>query len=104
MVGPRPHLANLPPVSHGRDLSAGSKRGGHYHKETKELFFFIEGEIKITIEHLKKKQKQELTVHKGDILMVEPFEVHTFEIIKDAKWINILSVPMDKKDPDFHYV
>ncbi len=83
---------------------SGSTRGGHYHKKTTELFFIMEGEIKVSVKHLKSQESKEITVRKGDIFIVEPLEVHTFQIIKDARWINVLSHPMDKHDPDFFYV
>ena len=82
---------------------AGTTRGGHYHKKTTELFFIIDGEIKVTIRHLQSQKLEEIIVHKGDIFIVEPLEVHTFHILKDARWINVLSHPMDNQNPDFFY-
>ena len=83
---------------------AGSKRGGHYHKKTTELFFIMEGEIKVVIQPLNAASAQEIIVSKGDIFILDPLEVHTFHVLKDAKWINVLSNPMNKKNPDFYYV
>jgi len=42
----------------------GTLRGGHYHKKTRELFFIIDGTIRISIENVKSKKKQRLTVKK----------------------------------------
>ena len=80
----------------------GSVRGGHYHKETQELFFILAGEIKVEIEQLKTKERKTFIFKKKDIFLIEPYEVHTFFILEDAKWINILSRPMDPQKPDFH--
>ena len=86
------------------ESQAGSKRGGHYHKKTTELFFIIDGGIKVHIRHLKTNEEYELIVRRADIFVVEPFEIHTFYILKDAKCINVLSSLMDQKNPDFYYV
>jgi len=81
---------------------AASKRGGHYHKHTMELFYIIEGEINVLILNVKTKESKEFVVKGSDIFIIEPYEVHTFRILKDAKWINILSNPMDEQNSDFH--
>jgi len=78
-------------------------RGNHYHKNTLELFFIISGRIKVNIFDIRKRKKEEFIANKGDIFIVEPFEVHTFETLTDATWINMLSAPLDKDNPDIHY-
>lgn len=83
---------------------AGSIRGGHYHKQTTELFFIIDGLIHVTISNLQGDVQKSVDVSKGDIFIVDPFEVHTFQVLKDSRWLNALSCPMDAKNPDFFYV
>lgn len=80
----------------------GSTRGGHYHKKTKELFFIIEGKIKVKVENLNTNYQKTFTVNKMDIFLIEPYDVHTFYILEDAKWINVLSCPMNLEKPDLH--
>lgn len=81
---------------------ANQARGGHYHKLTRELFFIVSGEINIVVEDLKTGTKTEFRARKGDIFIVEPYELHTFHTLTDAQWINMLSIPLNPNDPDFH--
>ena len=86
------------------ETAAGQIRGNHYHKETRELFFIISGEIEITIDNILSGEHSEMRVSKGDIFVIEPFEVHTFHTKTNAQWINMLSKPIDEENPDFHRV
>jgi mannose-6-phosphate isomerase-like protein (cupin superfamily) len=86
------------------ETAAHQVRGNHYHKETRELFFIISGEIDIVIENLVSGERSEISVSKGDVFIIEPFELHTFHTKTDAQWINMLSQPVDAKSPDFHQV
>ncbi len=61
---------------------AGVFRGGHYHKNNKEAFYIIEGEIEI---HLAKGGKEEnITVKNGDFFILKPYAVHSFNFKKDT--------------------
>lgn len=77
-------------------------RGGHYHKYTKELFYILEGEIAITVNHLVTKETHSFIAKKGMIFVIDPYEVHTFETKIDSKWINMLSHKMDDRNPDIY--
>ncbi len=87
-------------------IETGAKqvRGNHYHKETRELFFIVSGEIEIVIDDLISGKHLEMSVSKGDIFIIEPYELHTFRTKTEAQWINMLSQPMDPQNPDFHQV
>lgn len=84
------------------ETRAQQVRGNHYHKETRELFFIVSGEIEVTIDDLNSGRHLELSFGKGDIFIIEPYEVHTFRTKTDAQWINMLSKPIDDQNPDFH--
>ena len=86
------------------ETRANQVRGNHYHKETRELFFIVSGEIEVVIEDLNSGKHSELSFRKGDVFIIEPYEVHTFRTRTDAQWINMLSKPMDLQNPDFHQV
>jgi mannose-6-phosphate isomerase-like protein (cupin superfamily) len=83
---------------------AGTIRGGHYHKYTQEVFFILEGEVKVVIEDLTLSNPitEEEFVKEGDIFIIEPFIKHTLTIIRDAKWINILSHKMSEENKDIY--
>jgi mannose-6-phosphate isomerase-like protein (cupin superfamily) len=84
------------------ETKGGEVRGGHYHKETRELFFIIDGEIEIDVSNIAGSSMERHIVKKGDIFIVEPFEVHTFRCLTDSRWINVLSKRMDELEQDFH--
>lgn len=84
------------------ETKAGQVRGGHYHTETKELFFILEGDIEITVSPTRGKQEQNFRVGKGSIIVIDIGEIHTFRSLTASKWINVLSKKMDSNMPDFH--
>ena len=86
------------------ETRANQVRGNHYHKETRELFFIISGEIEVVIDDLKSGKHLELSFGKGDVFIIEPYELHTFRTVTDAQWINMLSQAMDTQHPDLHRV
>jgi mannose-6-phosphate isomerase-like protein (cupin superfamily) len=86
------------------ETRANEVRGNHYHKETRELFFIISGEIDIVVDDLNSGKHFEFSVTKGDVFVIEPFELHTFKTKTDAQWINMLSKSVDPQNPDFHQV
>ena len=86
------------------ETKANQVRGGHYHKETRELFFIVSGEIDITIKDLRSGESFQIAVNKGDIFVIEPYELHTFNVRTDASWINMLSKAHDQQNPDFHRI
>jgi len=69
----------------------GSIRGGHYHKRTIEGFFTISGKIRIYIKNLINNEENIFLVKKNNIFIIKPYEYHRFEILEDAKWINMLT-------------
>ncbi len=85
------------------ETEAGQVRGNHYHKETRELFFIVSGEIEIVIRDLKSGEHSEMLVGKGDVFIIEPYELHTFRTRTKAQWINMLSKPVEQQNPDFHH-
>lgn len=84
------------------ESSKSSVRGNHYHKETKEGFFIIEGKIKVTLIDVMNKSKRTFIAKKGDILIINPNTLHTFEMLENSKWINMLSRPFHGPKKDIH--
>ena len=88
---------------------AFSIRGNHYHKYTDELFLILEGRIKITLQKVlsnKKLDKEKKTFEalKGDVFLIKKNVNHIFEIIEYSKWINVLSMKINKKNPDINRI
>jgi len=84
------------------ESTKGSVRGNHYHKETTEGFFVIDGKIKVTLVNMTKDSKRTFVAKKGDIMLIKPDTIHTFEMLENSKWINILSKPLSEKPKDIH--
>jgi len=84
------------------ETKAGVERGGHYHKFTKELFYILEGEVAIVVRHLITGENQSFRARKGDIFIIDPYELHTFKTLTNAVWINMLSHKLDADFPDIH--
>lgn len=84
------------------ETSMGQTRGNHYHAETQEMFFIIEGKIRVTLYNIKTDTEEEQVFEGGDIFIIYPYEVHTFYVLENTKWINMLSKPVKNDDSDFH--
>jgi len=80
----------------------GVIRGNHFHKNTAERFFIISGIVAVAVESMKTKKKTKFMAKAGDIFTIEPYEHHTFKVMKDASWINMLSKPINAANPDIH--
>jgi dTDP-4-dehydrorhamnose 3,5-epimerase-like enzyme len=87
---------------------AGVVRGNHYHKNTRELFIILEGEIEVRTQRVSNGHPAgTLSVYHvkaGDVFLVEPMTNHVFTPRAFSKWINALSEPVDKEHPDFYRV
>ena len=70
----------------------GSRRGDHYHKKAVEMFIILSGKVKLYLQSEEDKERvMTLVVKKGDVFIVPPLVWHTFEILEDSQWINMLS-------------
>jgi mannose-6-phosphate isomerase-like protein (cupin superfamily) len=85
---------------------AGAVRGGHYHLRARELFVILDGTIRVVTQRVEDGrlvgETEERKVGPGDVILVEPLVNHTFHILGDARWLNLLSIPMDPSAPDIH--
>lgn len=79
-------------------------RGGHFHKETLEGFYIIEGKIKVLLETIGSGEKKTFVAENGDVFFVQPNVLHTFEVLENSKWINFLSRSIKPGQHDFHHI
>ena len=84
------------------ETAAGEVRGNHYHRHTLELFYIVSGEVEISVEGVKTGRKTRFTAKRGDVFLIEPFELHTFRTLSDTVWLNMLDPALDPEDMDFH--
>lgn len=75
---------------------AGVFRGGHYHKQNREAFYIIDGEIEIG---LKKGEKSEtVIVTSGDFFILQPFALHSFNFKKDTLMVALYDQGVENAD------
>ncbi|WP_166371110.1 cupin domain-containing protein [Psychromonas sp. SA13A] len=77
-------------------------RGGHYHKDTQELFYIINGEVEVEIQDLKGNVLSSDRFISGDIFVIEPYELHTFKVLVQSCWINALTKKFSLDSPDIY--
>lgn len=74
----------------------GVKRGGHYHKQTWEAFFIVDGKIRLRLEQ--GDQTEELTVKTGDFFCFPPFVKHSFEFESDTVMVALYDKGVELPD------
>ena len=74
----------------------GVTRGGHFHKESSELFFVVSGSVQV---HLKKGNEEGYRVfYKGDFFKIFPEVVHSMTFLEDCILVALYDVPVEKMD------
>ena len=82
------------------ETAASCMRGGHFHRDTRELFLILNGTIRVRIRPQGSTEIRETLVSAGSIFVVEPGEAHWFETLTPCAWINALSKRFDEAAPD----
>ena len=83
--------------------NAGATRGGHYHKETREIISILQGDVRVEIRKIVNGEDDctlSFIVHEGDTFCIPQYTVHTLIAITPAVWINILEKPHNANSPD----
>ena len=80
------------------ETAAGQVRGGHFHRETRELFLIISGDIRVRIARDGLESQHDFGP--GSVFVIEPGEAHWFESLTPCTWINVLSKRIDQASPD----
>lgn len=78
-------------------------RGNHYHKETRELFYCIKGELNITLKYLNGYTSFTLNESSNKILFVNKFVQHSFKSTKDDTLLLAVSDRMYNANDDDTY-
>jgi dTDP-4-dehydrorhamnose 3,5-epimerase-like enzyme len=81
---------------------ADKHRGNHFHKENQELFFITNGQVEVTLRSLSEPQAKTMLVSKGEAILIEPYEFHSFYTRKHTQWIVLLSQGINPQNPDFY--
>ena len=75
----------------------GSIRGNHYHKETIQYIYIINGKLKAKSKKVNEAMV-EITVFPGDLISHEPLEAHCFEAIENSLFLVLSSGLRTGKD------
>lgn len=75
---------------------AGSTRGGHYHKISREVFYIVSGETKLLIETA--NEREEYVLRKGDMFLISPFQRHTFTFAEDTVMVSMYDICVELED------
>ncbi len=81
----------------------GAKRGCHFHKINREIFYIIDGSLNLTAVRLEDESSKTTYAFKtGDLFLVNPFVIHDFEFLEDTKMLVMydkgVELPNNTKD------
>ncbi len=82
------------------ETKKGVKRGGHYHKKMLELFFIIEGSVRVEMRNVKTNDQAGYVLNKFDVAVMPTGWEHTIIAVEDTKWVSLNSELFDEKSPD----
>jgi dTDP-4-dehydrorhamnose 3,5-epimerase-like enzyme len=86
------------------ETKANTIRGNHYHRNIRELFIILSGLIEVTAKRVisedELSDEEKIMVREGDVFVIEPMVNHTFKVLHDSVWINVLSKRINKDAPD----
>lgn len=78
----------------------GCIRGGHYHKQNREAFYVISGDLKLTVQ--KGDRSEEYTFRQGDMFAIPAFVCHDFAFLSDTLLVSMydrgVELPNGEKD------
>ena len=84
------------------EINEGRNMGGHFHKETTEAFFILDGHISLWSYKRGDKEAIENEFFKNDIFFIEPWEWHAIEALSNSRLAVLLSKPYNPDKPDIH--
>lgn len=80
----------------------GVIRGNHFHKLNREAFYVISGRFRLTLQN--NDIKEECLFQKGDMFLINPLVVHSFEFDEDTQLISLYDrgVEIDEDNKDIY--
>jgi oxalate decarboxylase/phosphoglucose isomerase-like protein (cupin superfamily) len=72
--------------------------GGHYHKFKKEIFYVVEGLVKAIIVNEPKGTSYTGYLKPNDMILVEPFDKHSFTAIIPTTIAEVMTEPYSEED------
>lgn len=81
---------------------AGTERGGHYHKDTKEAFYVVEGSVDLLL--YKDNEREEVRFRKGEFFVIHPYVIHEMSFSEECTMVAMYTkyVERDNGEKDIH--
>jgi mannose-6-phosphate isomerase-like protein (cupin superfamily) len=77
----------------------GLKLGNHYHKNTQEFFYVIDGGVRYKLEDINNPQnREELIVKKGEMIRIPLYVAHLVIPERNSMFLGILQKDFDPAD------
>jgi|TARA_B110000902_G_scaffold230324_1_gene271751 dTDP-4-dehydrorhamnose 3,5-epimerase-like enzyme len=83
---------------------ANTIRGNHFHKETEEYFYIINGKVSVTTTDVNTKEEKIFIVESGGYFHVYPYNLHVLKFIEDTHIMSFYSKEFDPKDTDIYQI
>lgn len=74
----------------------GVYRGGHYHKESRELFYVVSGRVEVTL--VKSDDECKMVFKEGDCFQIEPYVVHSMYFPSDCVMVAMYDKCVEKEN------
>src|SRR4051794_13315460 len=58
------------------ELKAGTVRGNHYHKNKEEWVYMMSGQVRLVVEEVDSKKREEVNIKKGDLVFIRTGVAH----------------------------
>jgi dTDP-4-dehydrorhamnose 3,5-epimerase-like enzyme len=68
------------------EIRRGFSRGNHYHERKEEIFYIVQGKLRIRLMDMDTFQKEERVLEKGDKIRIRPLCGHTLYGLEDT-WV-----------------
>lgn len=75
---------------------AGTLRGGHYHKESREVFYVADGSVDVSF--IRGEEREDRTFHSGEFFLIYPEVVHSMSFPEDCTLIAMYDKCVERAD------
>lgn len=80
------------------ELRPGMVRGNHFHKQRREFFYLISGELSLTLADIGSGEKAVVELRPGDLVYVTPGIAHALNPVAQGHGIEFAAEPFDLAD------
>lgn len=87
------------PFTHATIITsrAHAIRGNHYHKDTWQYLYMLEGRMRLTT-RFPDREAESIVLSKGDLVVTEPYEQHAMRALEDCAFLVLSRGPRGGSD------